>query len=48
MFDVQRGSNLVVTLKWPQSSILIQQPKWEKLKLFIKMTGRPGQTRPLT
>ena len=33
MFDVRRGS-LVVTLKWPQSSILIQQPTWEKNRLF--------------
>ena len=41
MFDVQRGSNLVVTLKWPQSSILIQQPTWEKLKLFIKIVCCP-------
>ena len=35
------GSNLVVTLKWPQSSILIQQPTWEKLKLFIKIVCCP-------
>ena len=35
------GSNLVVTLKWPQSSILIQQPTREKHRLFIKIVCRP-------
>ena len=35
------GSNLVVTLKWPQSSILIQQPTRENHRLFIKIVCRP-------
>ena len=34
MFDVQHGSYLMVTLKWPQSSILMQHPKMKRISFL--------------